>query len=143
MFGRGSSLNVHMRVHTGVKPYKCDICNKYFSEKSNLKTHVKKHRDVGEDGGSKTTEIVSVKVTMDHPVVENCEFSIMTDEVNSFINTSCNRVAVVVTDTLYFLQNFRAISSEINTSNLMIFMDLCNRQSVSNFKGNEESGKGI
>jgi hypothetical protein len=33
-----------MHTHTGYKPYKCEICEKTFTEKGNLKTHCKIHK---------------------------------------------------------------------------------------------------
>jgi hypothetical protein len=32
-----------MHIHTGYKPFKCEHCNKTFTEKGNLKTHYKVH----------------------------------------------------------------------------------------------------
>ncbi|XP_044742915.1 uncharacterized protein LOC123305297 [Chrysoperla carnea] len=34
-----SSLDVHIKIHTGVKPFSCHICNKVFTTKWNLKLH--------------------------------------------------------------------------------------------------------
>ena len=43
-YPRRSSLNRHMRLHTGNYPFMCDVCGKGFNSGSRFKTHMLKHK---------------------------------------------------------------------------------------------------
>jgi uncharacterized Zn-finger protein len=43
MFKQSDSVKRHKTIHTGDKPYMCDICKKRFSRLYNLNVHRKRH----------------------------------------------------------------------------------------------------
>ncbi|XP_055508435.1 sal-like protein 4 [Leucoraja erinacea] len=45
VFGNDSALQIHIRSHTGERPYKCNICGNRFTTKGNLKVHFQRHKE--------------------------------------------------------------------------------------------------
>ncbi len=42
-FFSSDMLNRHLRLHSGVRPYRCTMCNTNFSRSDHLSTHLRTH----------------------------------------------------------------------------------------------------
>lgn len=64
-FTRQQSLNEHMNRHYGLKPYQCKYCGKAFAEMSACYKHIKQHERLGHEREAPSSGCETPQLTID------------------------------------------------------------------------------
>jgi uncharacterized Zn-finger protein len=78
-FRQQSHLNAHERIHLGVKPYSCDLCNNSFAQQSNLDYHKQTSHPLNKNYIKTSGSLASASQTLKTKFVQNKQSTKMAD----------------------------------------------------------------
>lgn len=84
-FTRNEELTRHKRIHTGLRPYECQVCLKKFGRKDHLKKHQRTH-EKRKMALAKNINSASIQV--------NNSLSCLTNSLNPILNSNKNEFSI-------------------------------------------------
>ena len=104
-FSHKDDLKLHMLIHTKVKPHECHICKKKFTQKGNLVQHFRIHLGEKPFGCSECEKWFTASFTRDKHI-RTCHKELNSEQQSEL---KCKIPKSIAYDYLNYIDNFRIL----------------------------------